>query len=96
MGAAPQMPQSSPSEHAWSTLGIAVLAVVLLAIGAYAWYATKDTGSQVSNEDIEQIQAQSASNDPSSIEADLGAQSPDDFDAEIDAAFEGVEGGYAE
>lgn len=92
------MPETSPAEKNWGGLGIGVLAVVLVAIGAYAWYtSSRDDGAEsISQESIQEIQTQDTSSDPSSIEADLGAQSPDDFNAEIDAAFKGTEDAYAE
>lgn len=68
-----------------------IVILVLIVIGAfYAWgeRISKDTNLSPEEEQIlENLDEQSNSTDPAAIEADLEAQSSEDFDAEMDAAF---------
>ncbi|MBU2103752.1 hypothetical protein KJ848_02425 [Patescibacteria group bacterium] len=77
----------------WITLGIALVVMILVAVGIFY---LKD--SFPTNEDsvIEALETQNDSTEPAVIEEDLTAQSPDEFDQEIDAAFAELDASLAE
>lgn len=77
----------------WITLGVAVVVMALVAVGIFylrdAFPANEDSV-------VETLETQSDSTEPTVIEEDLSAQSPDEFDQEIDAAFAELEASLAE
>ena len=64
-----------------------VLIVALIVAGAF--YTWQNRVSAPANEEatIESLETQDESTDPAAIEADLEAQSSEEFDAELDKAF---------
>jgi hypothetical protein len=87
-----QTPASAPAKKAPLGGVIAIIVVlVLIVVGAlYAWgERIAENGAQSPEEEqvIDELQTQSNSTDPDAIEADLTAQSSEEFDAELDEAF---------
>lgn len=71
--------RSESSRSSWGVL--AALIVILAAVVSGALFLFKERTS------IAQLETQGTTTDPAAIENDLNAQSPDDFDRELDEAF---------
>lgn len=81
-----------------STGPVIVLVLIVALIVAGAFYTWQTRTSVPANEEavVESLETQDDSTDPSSIEADLEAQSSDDFDAELDKAFTELDASFEE
>lgn len=80
------MKPAAPTKTSWVALG--GLVIVLLAVVAGGLYLKgMIPGTENEAETVRAIETQSDSTAPEEIEADLSAQSPDEFDQEFDAAF---------
>jgi uncharacterized protein HemX len=77
---APETPKVKTSYGALGGLLVVVAAIVFGAL----YFLQERVGSSVQ---IEQIQEQGTSTDAASIEEDLNAQSPDEFEKDLDKAF---------
>ncbi|MBU2220944.1 hypothetical protein KKD81_03365 [Patescibacteria group bacterium] len=77
----------------WITLGIALVVMILVAVGIFY---LKDSFPTNEVSVIETLETQNDSTEPAVIEEDLTAQSPDEFDQEIDAAFAELDASLAE
>jgi len=83
------------SQTSWVALG--VLLLVVLAVGAGAFYLKGMLPATEQDADtVQALETQSDSTAPEEIEADLSAESPDEFDQEFDAAFAELEASLAE
>ena len=98
----PQMPSQPAAPIETSNRHLIMLIVGLVAIAAiivvaaYSWYAPSSTEIgedtiEVQIPVVEDIRSQSDSTETEAIEADLSAQSPDDFDQEINGIFAEME-----
>lgn len=84
-----------PQKTSWVALG--GLIVVLLAVAGGVYYLSTTVPSTESIEaQVEGLEAQSDSTEPEAIEADLAAQSPEQFEKDFDAAFEELDASLAE
>ncbi len=80
------MKPAAPAKTSWVALG--GLVIVLLAVVAGGLYLKgMIPGTENEAETVRAIETQGDSTAPEEIEADLSAQSPDEFDQEFDAAF---------
>ncbi|MBU1292631.1 hypothetical protein KJ819_01040 [Patescibacteria group bacterium] len=86
-------PSTPARKISWITLGIAVLVMLLVAIGIFY---LRDTFPANEDSVVEALSTQSDSTEQAAIEGDLEAQSPEQFDQEIDAAFAELEASLAE
>lgn len=68
---------------------IAVLVILVLIVLGALYFWGERVSKEMDNTDtqIENLDTQGDSTEPSDIEADLNAQSPDEFDSDYDAAF---------
>lgn len=84
-----------PQKTSWVALGS--LIVVLLAVAGGAYYLSSTIPSTESIEaQVKALETQSDSIEPEAIEADLAAQSPEEFEEDFDAAFAELEAALAE
>lgn len=84
-----------PQKTSWLALG--GLVVILLAVAGSAYYLSNTGSSAESTEaQVEALETQSDSTEPEAIEADLAAQSPDEFDEDFDAAFAELDASLAQ
>ncbi len=82
----PAAPAEAPKKS--SPGALIGLIIILLAIVAGAWYLwDQRTGDGPEDGAVEALSAQGTSTDAAAIESDLSAQSPDEFDTDMDAAF---------
>jgi len=71
----------------WAALAGLVVVVFALAAGAYYLQEILPEPAVTDAQMVQNIETQSDSTEPEAIEADLEAQSPDEFDQEFDEAF---------
>lgn len=65
-----------------------IIILVLIVVGAlYFWGQRVAEEAATPEAQVEDLQTQGDSTDVSAIEADLNTQTPDDFDADVDAAL---------
>lgn len=89
----PSVEPKKPSSFG-GTIAI-VLILVLVVVGAlYLWGERIAKAPASPEEQIETLQEQSSSTEPAAIQADLEAQSPEDFEAELDAAFTEIDAAF--
>ncbi len=83
----PSLPEKPKTSYG-ALLGLVVI-VAAIALGALYFLNERVSENAVleQNAALEAIDAQGTSTDAAAIEEDLDAQTPADFDAEIDAAF---------
>lgn len=82
--------ENKNTQNPFSWLALIGVIVVALAIAAGFLYLGETLPPPAPVEDeraVEGLETQSDSTEPSAIEADLEAQSPDSFDAELDESF---------
>jgi|CXWL01.1.fsa_nt_gi uncharacterized protein HemX len=89
---APTTPPSStlPAKNKPSYGGLLAILIILIAIvvGAlYFWGERVAQEPQTAEESLGALEAQGDSTDPNDIEADLQAETPDEFDTNFDGAF---------
>lgn len=89
---------TTPLPREKSSLGVLVTLIIVIAlIVVGAFYLFKERRSEIKNgtEDtaakVEELGTQSGSTDIAAIEADLSAETPEEFDAEIDKAFADID-----
>lgn len=80
----------------WGAVIGVILVLALLIVGAFYFWGKRVSESTMNTEAIEALEMQSDSTEAEAIEADLAAESPDEFDAELDAAFAELEASLAE
>ena len=80
----------------WSMVIGLILVIALIVVGAFYFWGKRVSENQINTEAIEALQMQGDSTQADAIEADLAAQSPDEFDAEFDQAFAELEASLAE
>lgn len=84
-----------PQKTSWVALG--GLIVVLLAVAGGAYYLSSTMPSTEGIEaQVEALDTQSDSTEPEAIEADIAAQSPDEFEEDFDAAFAELDASLAQ
>lgn len=75
-----------------------VLVLILIVLGAlYAWGERIAENGELSPEEaqmLQELEAQGNSTDPDAIQADLSAESSEEFDAELDAAFQEMDAAF--
>lgn len=88
-----------PTKTSYGALFAVLVIVVAVAGGAYYLFnARVDELIAITEEQqaaIAALDAQSKSTDPAAIESDLAAQSPDDFDRELDDAFAQMDASFS-
>lgn len=90
----PPPPIPPPASQRKSSVGglfAIVIILIAIVIGAlYFW------GERISKEPVplENIESQSDSTDPVDIESDLQSQTPDEFDASVDAALNDLDASF--
>jgi uncharacterized protein HemX len=89
----------TPAKTSYGALfGIFVIAVAVAA-GAYYFFNQRvDELVQITEDQqaaIAALDTQSESTEPEAIEADLAAESPDEFDAEMESAFASLEAAFS-
>ena len=92
-------PQPAPGpatgpKTSWPAL--AGLLIVLLLVAGAALYLKERIPAPVDDSTVTELEMQGDSTEPEAIEADLDAQSPDEFDEDFDAAFAEIEASLAE
>lgn len=88
----PETSSPPPPKKPQTSYGVLLgLVIIVAAIAGGALYFLNErvleNAALKQNALIETLDAQGTSTEPSAIETDLSAQTPEDFDAEIDAAF---------
>lgn len=83
-----------PQKTSWVALG--GLIVVLLAVAGGAYYLSSTMPSEGIEAQVEALDTQSDSTEPEAIEADIAAQSPDEFEEDFDAAFAELDASLAQ
>ena len=87
----PESVASVPKKRSFGGILAIVLILVLIIIGAfYAWgerIAEQDNLSPEEQQILNDLENQGNSTDPSAIEADLNAETSEEFNAELDQAF---------
>lgn len=74
---------------------IALLVIVLLiAGGAMYFLQARIMGTDAMHADPSTLTEQGDSTEPDAIEGDLSAESPDEFDAELEAAFDELDASF--
>lgn len=88
----------SPKKSSWGGILAIIVILILIVVGAfYAWgeRIVKDDDLSPEEEQIlEDLENQDSSTDPAAIEADLQAQSAEDFDKDFDAAFNELDASF--
>ncbi len=94
----PTQTTEQTARPASSTGPVIVLVLIVALIVAGAFYTWQNRMSAPTNEQaiVESFETQDDSTEPSSIEADLEAQSSDEFDAELDKAFTELDASFEE
>lgn len=82
-------PASSPTQGTSMGVLLALIMVVgIVVVGAYyVWSAKMHDRVMAEAAALRELETQSESIAPEAIEADLAAETPDEFSAELDAAF---------
>ncbi|MGB4076596.1 MAG: hypothetical protein WBK28_02735 [Minisyncoccia bacterium] len=91
----PEMPTAAPKPR--SSVGVVIgliVIVVVIVLGAYYFLNERVEEEVLQNTALEELSEQGASTDPASIETDLAAENPDEFDAELDAALYELDGAF--
>lgn len=80
----------------WSMVLGLILVIALVVVGAFYFWGKRVSETEMNARAIEALQDQSDSTEAEAIQADLEAQSPDEFDAELDQAFAELDASLAE
>lgn len=91
----PEAPAAEP-KTSYATLIALVVIVLLIAGGAMYFLKARIAGVDTMRADPSALTEQSESTEPEAIESDLSAESPDEFDAELEAAFDELDASFAE
>ena len=75
------------------TIGL-VIVVAAVVVGAFYFWNTRMHEQALQEKELRDLAAQSASTEKEAIEADLVAESPDTFDAELDAAMSDLDAAF--
>jgi uncharacterized protein HemX len=75
-------------------LGLIVITVAILGAAYYLFSTRLAETSLMQDAAVESLDTQSDSTEPGAIESDLAAESPDDFDKEMDEAFAEFEASF--
>ncbi len=94
----PTMSTTEPVKGKPSYGGLLAVLIILIAIVVGAFYFWGERVSQESQmlNDLESLETQGESTEATAIQADLDATSPDEFDAEFDAAFNELDAAFDE
>ncbi len=88
----------SPKKSSWGGILAIIVILILIVVGAfYAWGERIAKDGDLSPEEeqiLEDLENQGSSTDPSSIEADLQAQSSEKFDENFDEAFNELDASF--
>lgn len=93
--AAPETPVAEPKTSYGALIALVVI-VLLVAGGAMYFLKTRIAAIDAVHADPAALTEQSDSTDPEAIEGDLSAESPDEFDAELEAAFNELDASFEE
>lgn len=94
--APPPVPVEKPAtKTSWPAL-IGLVIVLLLVAGAAYYLKESMMGPVETGTAIEELETQGDSTDADAIEADLAAESPDEFEEDFDAAFAEIEASLGE
>ena len=85
-----------PQKTSWLALGGLMVALLVVAGGAYYLSSTMPSDAENADTQIEALETQSDSTEPEAIEADIAAESPDEFEEDFDAAFAELDASLAE
>lgn len=85
-----------PKTSYGALIGLLVVVAVVVTGALYFLNQRVDKNVYIEDSRVETITEQSDSTDPALIEADLKAQTAEDFDKEIDAAFVELEAAFQE
>lgn len=80
----------------WGTVIGAIVIIALIIVGAFYFWGMRVSEQRLNTSAIEALETQSDSTQAEAIQADLDAQSPDEFDAELDQAFAELDASLAE
>lgn len=80
----------------WGAVIGVLLVLALIIVGAFYFWGKRVSETAANTEALEALQTQSDSTETEAIQADLEAQTPDEFDAELDEAFAELEASLAE
>ncbi len=97
----PTPPSSTPSREAPKQKGsmggllAIILILIIIVVGALYFWGQRIAESPKTPEDVvSDLETQSSSTDPSAIEADLNAETPEQFNADVDAAFDELDASF--
>ncbi len=87
-------PQPTPAPKAPPSYGglfAIIIILVAIVIGALYFWGERIAKQPTPPNPVESLETQSNSSEPADIQADLEAESPDSFGADMDAAFTEIE-----
>lgn len=84
-------PAASQPKTSYGALVALVLIVAAIVAGAFYLFTQK---ADIYSPAIDELGTQGDSTEPATIESDLAAESPDDFDTEFDKAFAELEASF--
>lgn len=72
-----------------------VLILIIIVVGALYFWGQRIAESPNTGKDaVGELETQSSSTEPSAIEADLEAETPEEFNADIDSAFDELDASF--
>lgn len=83
----PQPTQAPKAPPSYGGLFAIIIILVAIVIGALYFWGERIAKQPANPDPVESLETQSDSTEPAAIQADLEAQSPDSFGADMDAAF---------
>lgn len=93
MNQEPVAASPAPAKASYGTIVALVVIVAALAVAASYLFDTR-LDAKNGDADLKALEAQSDSTDPNAIQADLSAQSSEDFDKSIDSAYAGMDASF--
>ena len=92
----PVSPTPAPKTSYSTLIGLVVVVVAIALAALYFLNERVAKDPLVGDAEVEALTAQGTSTDEAMIEEDLDAQSPDDFDQDLDSAFVELEAAFEE